>query len=113
MVSACCFTQPREIPCCSHLPACAELQVGVCTLLLVLLLSVAVTAGRFAANLGRRKATTDTVLDFGFQVGGLCAVAGLLNMAQIGLVLASGLLSPPQLGGSVKSHTKPYALLFL
>jgi hypothetical protein len=72
--------------------------VGVCTLLLVLLLSVAATAGRFATNLGQRKATTDAVLAFGFQVGGLCAVAGLLNMAQIGLGLASGLMSRPQLG---------------
>jgi hypothetical protein len=77
---------------------CAVLQVGVCTLLLVLLLSVAVAAGRFATNLGRREADTDAVLRFGFQVGGLCAAAGLLNMAQIGLGLASGLLAPLQLG---------------
>ncbi|WIA13666.1 hypothetical protein OEZ85_007228 [Tetradesmus obliquus] len=75
----------------------AALQVGVCTLLLALLLSVAVAAGRFAAQLGRRTATTDAVLGFGFQVGGLCAAAGLLNVAQIGLGLASGLLGPLQL----------------
>ncbi|KAF6258375.1 hypothetical protein COO60DRAFT_1519060, partial [Scenedesmus sp. NREL 46B-D3] len=50
----------------------AALQVGVCTLLLVLLLSVAVAASRFATNLGRRRATTDAVLGFGFQVGGVC-----------------------------------------
>jgi hypothetical protein len=72
--------------------------VGICTLLLVLLLSVAVSASRFAAKLARRKATTEAVLAFGFEVGGLCAAAGLLNMAQIGLGLASGLLAPLQLG---------------
>lgn len=83
----------------------------MCTLLLALLLSVAVAAGRFAAQLGRRTATTDAVLGFGFQVGGLCAAAGLLNVAQIGLGLASGLLGPLQLGECVFEcvcvHPKP------
>eukprot|EP00878_Enallax_costatus_P032547 GHUV01035776.1.p1 GENE.GHUV01035776.1~~GHUV01035776.1.p1 ORF type:complete len:282 (+),score=65.86 GHUV01035776.1:77-847(+) len=76
----------------------AAAQVATCAAALALLLTVAVTAGRFAVQLSQRRADVDAVQDFGFRVGLICAVQALLNVVQVGLGLVNGQAVPGQLG---------------
>lgn len=73
-------------------------QVLLCLCLLTLLLTVAAAAGSFAWDVARRQADAVTVVEFGWQLGMLCAVQAGLNAAQLVLSLVGGQIDVQQLG---------------
>lgn len=78
----------------------AAAQVATSAAAIAVLLTLAVTAGRFAVQLVQLKADTDAVQGFGYRVGLICAAQAMLNVFQGVLSLVSRQAVPGQMGES-------------